>query len=79
EILQEYRELTNLKTYSHSSVGGNLPTNYQDLRDTSLREYGNLTNVSNQKIFGMLHGCIDLIFEYEGKFYVADYKSNYLG
>ncbi|MBK2246857.1 PD-(D/E)XK nuclease family protein, partial [Francisella tularensis] len=33
----------------------------------------------NQKIFGMLHGFIDLIFEYEGKFYVADYKSNYLG
>lgn len=79
EILQEYRELTKLKTYSHSYVGGNLPTNYQDLRDTRLREYGNLTNVSNQKIFGMLHGFIDLIFEYEGKFYVADYKSNYLG
>lgn len=77
--MQEYRELTKLKTYSHSYVGGNLPTNYQDLRDTRLREYGNLTNVSNQKIFGMLHGFIDLIFEYEGKFYVADYKSNYLG
>ncbi|WP_150465779.1 exodeoxyribonuclease V subunit beta [Francisella sp. SYW-2] len=34
---------------------------------------------SSQKIFGMLHGFIDLIFEYDGKFYVADYKSNYLG
>ncbi|MDE4963696.1 hypothetical protein, partial [Francisella tularensis] len=50
EILQEYRELTKQKTYSHSYVGGNLPTNYHDLRDTRLREYGNLTNVSNQKI-----------------------------
>ncbi|APC96870.1 exodeoxyribonuclease V subunit beta [Francisella frigiditurris] len=35
--------------------------------------------LSNQKVFGMLHGFIDLIFEYNGKYYVADYKSNYLG
>lgn len=28
---------------------------------------------------GMLKGFIDLVFEYEGRFYVADYKSNYLG
>lgn len=28
---------------------------------------------------GMMHGFIDLIFEHEGKFYVADYKSTYLG
>ena len=27
----------------------------------------------------MLHGFIDLIFEHNDKFYVADYKSNYLG
>jgi exodeoxyribonuclease V beta subunit len=28
---------------------------------------------------GMMHGFIDLIFEYNGRFFVADYKSNYLG
>ena len=28
---------------------------------------------------GMLKGFIDLTFEYEGKYYVADYKSNFLG
>ncbi len=28
---------------------------------------------------GMMHGFIDLIFEYEGKYYIADYKSNHLG
>ncbi|GEA13003.1 exodeoxyribonuclease V subunit beta [Alteromonas sp. KUL49] len=28
---------------------------------------------------GMMHGFIDLIFEYEGKFYVSDYKSTWLG
>ncbi|ORM38513.1 exodeoxyribonuclease V subunit beta [Francisella endosymbiont of Ornithodoros moubata] len=38
-----------------------------------------LNNISNTKIFGMLHGFIDLIFEHNGKYYVADYKSNYLG
>lgn len=28
---------------------------------------------------GMLHGFIDLVFEYDGRYYIADYKSNYLG
>jgi len=28
---------------------------------------------------GMMHGFIDLVFEYEGRFFVADYKSNHLG
>ncbi|MGX5914320.1 exodeoxyribonuclease V subunit beta [Aliidiomarina sp. Khilg15.8] len=28
---------------------------------------------------GMFKGFIDLVFEYKGKYYVADYKSNYLG
>ena len=32
-----------------------------------------------QKLKGMMHGFIDLIFEYQGKYYVADYKSNFLG
>ncbi|AEE26724.1 exodeoxyribonuclease V subunit beta [Francisella hispaniensis] len=48
-----------------------------------LAEYRNQTidydEFASQKIFGMLHGFIDLIFEHDGKFYVADYKSNYLG
>ena len=28
---------------------------------------------------GMMHGFIDLVFEYEGKYYVCDYKSSHLG
>ncbi len=28
---------------------------------------------------GLLKGFIDLVFEYQGKYYVADYKSNWLG
>lgn len=35
--------------------------------------------LSNGKLKGMLKGYIDLTFEHNGKFYVADYKSNYLG
>ena len=31
------------------------------------------------KLEGMMHGFIDLLFVYEGKYYVADYKSNFLG
>ena len=30
-------------------------------------------------LHGMMHGFIDLIFEYQGRFYVADYKSTHLG
>ncbi|WP_051275369.1 exodeoxyribonuclease V subunit beta [Aestuariibacter salexigens] len=30
-------------------------------------------------ISGMMHGFIDLIFEHKGRYYVADYKSTYLG
>ena len=32
-----------------------------------------------QQLNGMIKGFIDLMFEYDGKFYVADYKSNHLG
>lgn len=31
------------------------------------------------KLNGMLKGFIDLTFEYEGRYYLADYKSNWLG
>ena len=41
-------------------------------------------NTSNQRfqfqpLTGYLKGFIDLIFEWQGRYYVADYKSNYLG
>ena len=34
---------------------------------------------SHPVLQGMMHGFIDLIFEYGGRFFVADYKSNHLG
>uniref|UniRef100_UPI003F6A2170 3'-5' exonuclease n=1 Tax=Methylophaga sp. TaxID=2024840 RepID=UPI003F6A2170 len=42
-----------------------------------------LENVLNQLNFttvtGFMKGFIDLVFEFEGRFYIADYKSNWLG
>ena len=35
-------------------------------------------NISEQ-LNGMMHGYIDLIFEHQGKYYIADHKSNFLG
>ncbi|MGY6274202.1 exodeoxyribonuclease V subunit beta [Methylomonas sp. MgM2] len=35
--------------------------------------------LANEIINGMLKGFMDLVFEYQGKYYVADYKSNWLG
>lgn len=35
--------------------------------------------LSFQQVQGMLKGFIDLTFEYQGKYYVLDWKSNYLG
>lgn len=47
---------------------------------TKYRSNGERVELPNKmKLYGMLKGFIDLIFEYKGKFYVADYKSNYLG
>ena len=34
---------------------------------------------STETLQGMMHGFIDLIFEKDGKYFIADYKSTYLG
>jgi exodeoxyribonuclease V beta subunit len=34
---------------------------------------------SYKRLSGMMHGFIDLIFEYQGKYYLCDYKSSHLG
>lgn len=39
----------------------------------------NLSQQDNKHIFRYLRGEIDLVYEYAGKFYVVDYKSNHLG
>ncbi|MFC0445617.1 exodeoxyribonuclease V subunit beta [Pseudidiomarina halophila] len=50
----------------------------QLVRTHVLPEYGR-PRVLATTLNGMLKGFIDLVFEWRGKYYVADYKSNYLG
>ena len=38
-----------------------------------------LQAVSNPEFGGLITGVIDLVFEYQGRYYLADYKSNFLG
>ncbi|TCI02017.1 exodeoxyribonuclease V subunit beta [Corallincola luteus] len=38
-----------------------------------------ITLPGREVLAGMMHGFIDLIFEYQGRYYVADYKSTHLG
>ena len=35
--------------------------------------------ISGRDFRGLITGVIDLVFEYQGKYYLADYKSNFLG
>ena len=37
------------------------------------------SQLSASALKGMMHGFIDLLFEHDNKYYVADYKSNHLG
>ncbi|WP_299495298.1 exodeoxyribonuclease V subunit beta [uncultured Shewanella sp.] len=44
-----------------------------------LTEYGYSAQLQFDDLKGMLKGFIDLTFEYQGQFFIADYKSNHLG
>jgi exodeoxyribonuclease V beta subunit len=46
---------------------------HRDIPQRSSRDY------QFEQLNGMIKGFIDLMFEYGGKYYVADYKSNHLG
>ena len=45
----------------------------------ALEDFGYGINLDFDSLQGMLKGFIDLTFEHNGKFYIADYKSNHLG
>ncbi|MGC1550212.1 MAG: exodeoxyribonuclease V subunit beta, partial [Rhodanobacter sp.] len=36
-------------------------------------------SLATSRVNGMLKGFIDLVFEYDGRYYIVDYKSNWLG
>jgi exodeoxyribonuclease V beta subunit len=51
--------------------------------DSLCKEYDVLSKqcppLDFETVQGMLKGFIDLVFEYQGKYYIVDYKSNWLG
>ena len=51
--------------------------------DALLRANGMLPDAAPtldfQRVNGLLTGYVDLVFQYQGRYYVADFKSNYLG
>jgi exodeoxyribonuclease V beta subunit len=47
--------------------------------NTLLQGEPTVTPLSYRKMQGFLTGFVDLICEYNGKFYIIDYKTNYLG
>lgn len=49
------------------------------LRDLLSQLGYDLQGLSGASIYGMLTGAIDLVFSHDGKYYLADYKSNHLG
>jgi exodeoxyribonuclease V beta subunit len=54
-----------------------------ELSTTQLQDLSNPEHPFNVKnitqLEGMLNGRVDLFFEYDGKFYILDWKSNFLG
>ncbi|WP_417659065.1 exodeoxyribonuclease V subunit beta [Pseudidiomarina sp.] len=76
--------LADLENY-HAEPEFWFPANKVDAQqlDQLVREYVlpefDRPKVLPMQLNGMLKGFIDLVFEYNGRYYVADYKSNYLG
>ena len=64
-----------LNAHRQAKQENNADSNLSTLEQTKAL----IANISSSELNGMMHGFIDLLFEYDGKYYVADYKSNYLG
>jgi exodeoxyribonuclease V beta subunit len=56
-----------------------LATHRKNVADIIGGEVETAPQLITAKLQGMMHGFIDLIFEHDGQFYVADYKSTWLG
>lgn len=58
-----------------------LPINALDCTKLNqlLTEFGYPAGLSFDTLKGMLKGFIDLTFQYQGQYFIADYKSNHLG
>ena len=47
--------------------------------NTQRQEMNPIQLPGNQALQGMMHGFIDLVFQWQDKYYIADYKSTHLG
>ncbi len=58
-----------------------LPIRQVDARvfNRLIARYSHKANYDFDRLTGMLKGFIDLVFEHDGQYFVADYKSNHLG
>lgn len=63
----------------HLAEKFDLSLSSHDFINTNVIENLDIYTAHTRFMTGAMHGFIDLIFEHNGKFYVADYKSNYLG
>lgn len=74
---QTLREMEFLYPYSQSILQLLLET----LKDSqqSDTDVSVLANIENLDTTSLLTGLIDLVFEYKGRFFILDYKSNHLG
>ncbi len=61
-----------LSDYRRRHVAGN--AEYQDSTSLALIQLPGYHTLQ-----GMMHGFIDLVFHWQGKYYIADYKSSWLG
>lgn len=53
------------------------PSALEDIIDSETDERKISTN--NSQVYGMMNGFVDLFFEHNGKYYILDWKSNFLG
>ena len=68
-----YFPMEHVKPRALSQLLSNYRNPNEDLNSTTIQLPG------NNALQGMMHGFIDLVFHWEGKYYLADYKSNFLG
>ncbi len=72
-----------MKAASISTLSGLLTEHRHNATDISgsklVRNISPVQLPNYKKLTGMMHGFIDLIFQYQGKYYLCDYKSSHLG
>lgn len=74
-VQQHLREISVKSSNQHESLGGNTKTE----SPTETESYNQMPQLHFSPVQGVLKGFIDLLFCYQGKYFVLDYKSNWLG